>query len=341
MDRIVVCLTEAHSYDDIRVKRPLRQPGLRQALWDAGIALETRLSNSVTLASLEGIDNIVFHGVATAPLMNILRRLPCRFSLFVDDLMFKDTIPAWNPHQITHSQEETFRWMLRQSAAVVFTTEALRDATISREPIPLEKCHVQPNLESFNEVIGYPHGLPLRAIYAGGSSHAGDLELIANLNWRGETVVWSNCLPTARTAVVRGKTGALHLRPDKKNWGWVAPSPDYETYRVWRRNLGVQCGVGLAPLVDCPFNACKSNLKFLEYTAMGLVSVVSNVMPYSELPDDICVKVVGDEWTEAVEYAVLHTGIAQRAYEWCRENHGYDTHWKEWLNTYRFVSQMT
>lgn len=40
--------------------------------------------------------------------------------------------------------------------------------------------------------------------------------------------------------------------------------------------------IGLAPLVDDRFNACKSDLKYLEYAMVGLPVIASNVETYSE-----------------------------------------------------------
>ncbi len=39
--------------------------------------------------------------------------------------------------------------------------------------------------------------------------------------------------------------------------------------------------IGLAPLIDNKFNRCKSDLKFLEYSKIGIPSVVSRVAPYA------------------------------------------------------------
>jgi glycosyltransferase involved in cell wall biosynthesis len=38
--------------------------------------------------------------------------------------------------------------------------------------------------------------------------------------------------------------------------------------------------IGVIPLVDRRFNRCKSDLKFLEYSMMGIPSVVSKLVPY-------------------------------------------------------------
>jgi hypothetical protein len=49
-------------------------------------------------------------------------------------------------------------------------------------------------------------------------------------------------------------------------------------YPQYVKNLDVDFGI--APLEDNVFNACKSNIKMLEYTACGIPGVYSNVEPY-------------------------------------------------------------
>jgi glycosyltransferase involved in cell wall biosynthesis len=47
----------------------------------------------------------------------------------------------------------------------------------------------------------------------------------------------------------------------------------------------VRAEVGLAPLNDTPFNRSKSELKFVEYSAMGIPTVASDVKPYADVID--------------------------------------------------------
>jgi len=56
------------------------------------------------------------------------------------------------------------------------------------------------------------------------------------------------------------------------NWVPVFEYPQYV------KNLDTDFGI--APLEDNVFNACKSNIKMLEYTACGIPAVYSNVEPY-------------------------------------------------------------
>ena len=45
------------------------------------------------------------------------------------------------------------------------------------------------------------------------------------------------------------------------------------------------CDIFVAPLIDSPFNHCKSSIKFLEYSALGIPGVYSHTVPYQVVRD--------------------------------------------------------
>lgn len=104
-------------------------------------------------------------------------------------------------------------------------------------------------------------------------------------------------------SVQRGMTGGdfgdklmsfIRKTTDKYQWVFVGAMPvELESvknkieFHQWQpvfeypqyvKNLDVDFGI--APLEDNVFNACKSNIKMLEYTACGVPGVYSNVEPY-------------------------------------------------------------
>lgn len=60
--------------------------------------------------------------------------------------------------------------------------------------------------------------------------------------------------------------------------------------------------VGLAPLQDTPFNACKANTKFVEYAVAGIPVVASDMNVYHQIADDGRGLLAGsaDEWCAAI-----------------------------------------
>ena len=57
--------------------------------------------------------------------------------------------------------------------------------------------------------------------------------------------------------------------------------PYCDSYNEYRRKLNsLEWDIGLAPMPDTPFHACKHYNKFMEYAAAGCLGVFSKVRPY-------------------------------------------------------------
>jgi SAM-dependent methyltransferase len=55
----------------------------------------------------------------------------------------------------------------------------------------------------------------------------------------------------------------------------------YPAFATWLQSLGAY-DVGLAPLLDAVFNRCKSDVKWLEYSAMGLATIATDLPSYNQ-----------------------------------------------------------
>jgi GT2 family glycosyltransferase/2-polyprenyl-3-methyl-5-hydroxy-6-metoxy-1,4-benzoquinol methylase len=58
-------------------------------------------------------------------------------------------------------------------------------------------------------------------------------------------------------------------------------TPDYGAYAA--RLKGLNLDIGLAPLADNAFNACKSPIKWLEFSALGMAGIYSHVPAYKDV----------------------------------------------------------
>jgi glycosyltransferase involved in cell wall biosynthesis len=87
----------------------------------------------------------------------------------------------------------------------------------------------------------------------------------------------------------------------------LAPAPhalrSYAGFVHWLRSSG-PWDIGLAPLADTPFNACKSAIKVLDYAALGLASLASDVTAYqgsvADGPGGMLVPNTNAAWYEAL-----------------------------------------
>ncbi|WP_141696441.1 glycosyltransferase family protein, partial [Xanthomonas cerealis] len=121
--------------------------------------------------------------------------------------------------------------------------------------------------------------------WAGGASHTGDLELIAD--------------------VVQALAGEVHwvfmgmcperLRPHVAE---VHPGVDFERYP--QALAALRLDLALAPLEDNLFNRCKSNLRLLEYGACGYPVIASDLPPYQGGLPATLVKHRFRDWVNAI-----------------------------------------
>lgn len=73
------------------------------------------------------------------------------------------------------------------------------------------------------------------------------------------------------------------------DWYNLVPLPDnpddFENFMKWLYDY-VDWDIGLVPLEDSNFNSCKSELKFIELTAMGIPGIYSDINVYSSVVED-------------------------------------------------------
>lgn len=151
-----------------------------------------------------------------------------------------------------------------------------------------------------------------RAVH-GNAHHAADLELLGD--------VFAD-LATADGTPIRLEVIGVTEDGDA-DWFRRIEVPDghYPAFSRWLVAHRARWRAGVAPLRDEEFNRAKSDLKFLEYTALGLPAVVSDRPSYAVaerygavgVPDDV------DAWRGAVRGAVERGAPDERAERWVRD----------------------
>ena len=133
-------------------------------------------------------------------------------------------------------------------------------------------CEVFPN-----HILHIPREKPInrsdKVVIGWGGSH-GHLEDIAKV--AGPLIKWIITRPNV----------SLHLMCSDQIWGLFAPLPEHKKMRTLPGTIddyynflkGIDIGIG--PLNNTAFNRSRSDVKFLEYAASGVVPVMSRLGPY-------------------------------------------------------------
>lgn len=129
--------------------------------------------------------------------------------------------------------------------------------------------------------------------YMGSKGHQKDLDLVVPA-----LVRLLDERPTLRFEVF----GTIALPVELQRFGdRVQARAVQRSYHDFLKTLAtLRWDIGLAPLVDAPFNRCKAPTKYIEYSACGIPTAASKVTPY-----DLAIPVAGgrlveDDWYEAL-----------------------------------------
>jgi glycosyltransferase involved in cell wall biosynthesis len=138
--------------------------------------------------------------------------------------------------------------------------------------------------------------------WTGGQTHLIDLSIIAS---------------TLKDVVLSHKNIKL-LIGGWDNCPLFADMPEEKIIRIpWAHKMAQHyqnlrnIDIGVAPLADIPFNHSKSNIKYLELSAIGVPTIATNITPYSNTIKDrtngILVKPTGSvvsHWRDALEHLI-------------------------------------
>jgi hypothetical protein len=206
------------------------------------------------------------------------RKTGARLIYDIDDQLW-DVGELHPEHEFYQNRRDVVLDSLSVADEVWVSTSMLYDAVIRKSPsavrrVPNALC---PSIWAAAKETKEETRCRLRLLYAATKSHAVDFhELIAP--------AFSKLKKTVGDSVTLDVIGLFdHGRPDDP-WNTI-PTPAhsycYPIYARWLQGLG-RHDCGLAALTAASFNHCKSNIKWQEYSAMGLATIGSALPPYRE-----------------------------------------------------------
>lgn len=259
-------------------------------------------------------------------------------------------LKLWRRHQLIWETDDDL-WHIdapNKRAVKVFTPDYLkamemcvrtaRLVTVTNDHLAEQMSRFNPNVAVVPNMIDAPLCDAPRARrskvtigWAGGDSHRRDLGRIIN--------------PLA--SVLRTTDAQVHtigadfrdimrLPADRhRHTGWEVRLLDY--YK------SIDFDIGLAPIEDTLFTRSKSYIKALEYGALGIPVIASDVGPYREYVDD---GVTGflvrkeSEWIDRMRLLVEDEELRERMGAAAREKarrHTIQAGWRQWEAVYRSV----
>jgi hypothetical protein len=257
----------------VRVLRRLEHPIVRRAIL-ANVVASGRLLLQ-THADLVLVQRTAIEPDLAEPLVDHLHRSHIPLVVELDDNLFlKD-----REDREYGSDLDSLARLLEAASLVTVSTRPLREAVSDRA----KNVVVVPN--ALDEQLWLPPpqrdepGPGTRLLFFGTRTHADDLVLVRPVieHLRREAGL------AVRLFVIGGED-----KGEGQDWySRVAlpPRTDYPAFARWMRAHVEQFDIGVAPLVDNEFNRSKSDLKFLDYAALGLPGVYSDVPAYASCVD--------------------------------------------------------
>jgi GT2 family glycosyltransferase/glycosyltransferase involved in cell wall biosynthesis len=315
---------------DFRITRPLnaiRKAGLAsECVWRQISKGPARYFSAAEICRLEPTTVIVqnyIHDISLAVLKEwgTLKTRP--FVIYTLDDLIND-LDKTNPFRknIPPNARSRFKYALSNCDRLVLSTEFLADTyrhfidDIKVVPNRLEKDIWLP-LNSKKQTSQKP-----RIGWAGGTTHEGDLillkEIIEQTREEADWVFFGMC-PEA-------------IRPLLAEFHELVSMDEYPGYLA-----SLNLDIAVAPLAMTPFNQGKSNLRLLEYGALGVPVVCTDIDPYQNSP--ACrVKNSADAWVAALRERIYDVdarekeGIAMR--DWMYRSYLLEDHLDEWLSAH-------
>jgi GT2 family glycosyltransferase/SAM-dependent methyltransferase len=248
----------------------------------------------------------------------------------LDDLLI--ALPDEHPESKIYApiSSSVFRWLLVADEVWVSTEKLLQNISKINA-----RTFVIPNYLD-HSIWGIPKALdldervehPVRILYMGTHTHIADFELtkdaLKKIKYQFENKVEITLIGIIPDNNKISEDWFMNIHPPKGLKG------GYPAFVNWITN-DLSFDIGIAPLLDNEFNCCKSEIKFLDYSALGMATVASDVDCYAMIRNgENGFKVINTEkaWHEAIELLITDAEILEKikriAYQEFIEKFGYE-----------------
>ena len=242
-------------------------------------------------------------------------------------------------------EKNIIRYLIRESDGVIVSTEPLRERIQSMNPqVIVVENQLDERLIPMNDRSRKKPKSPFITIgYMGTRTHDQDffeiLPAVKKLLWKYKDTIRLEFLGAlGDDRYIHGLPNATRLNND----GYV----EYCKFWQWM-NANVFWDIALAPLRDDEFNRCKSDIKFLDYSALHIPGVYSTTPSYE---NSVVHEKTGmlahnetDEWVQNLEHLVesrkLREEIGGQAHEYLLSGRVLKKNIFTWKNALEQIAQ--
>lgn len=237
----------------------------------------------------------------------------------IDDNLFE--IPSYNPAFRPYNKKilDTTRKIIGICDAVTVSTEPLKKYFLDKRIA--KNIYVIPNF--MHDIPEYRDNSSEEIIigYHGTNTHCGDFDFKLVSALRKILEKYDN---------VRFVCVGYNPIPEKNN-SKITFIPFVPINEFFNTIYNLKFDIGIAPLRNNIFNQCKSNIKYLEYSACSTATIAQDVYPYSNtithMENGLLVK-NDKEWYDYLEYLILNDdarkSMAKSANEHVKNNFTYE-----------------
>ena len=245
------------------------------------------------------------------------------------------SMPDDNPHaKFAEKNRDALLDCVAKCCAVTVSTKELRNEYLKYNP----SVYVLPNLLDEGRWFRKTLSDAIRSDrvvigYAGTLTHAADLELIEDALER----ISQKYSDKVAFKFIGCATPRMMALPNAEMANFKVA---YDEYPEALRQLGLD--IAVAPLQDNAFNRCKSNIKWLEYSAVGIAGVYSDLPPYNECVEHMRTGMLAnsdpESWMQALDYLVSNPdarhAMVKAAQDEIKAKYTLESGVRQYLDTY-------
>lgn len=247
-------------------------------------------------------------------------------------------------HDFFKERSEGINYLLKNSDLVTVTTNGLSERFSSMNNTSIVRNYLVDELRPMKNIKTKNNDNSIDIGYYGTLTHDDDLLMIKEPMIK----IIQKCKEKYNIDVNFYILGALDQKHDESWYTKVEipkDSTDFIPFMNWIRENFIY-DIVIAPLADTVFNNAKSEIKHIEYTALGIPGIYSDLPPYNSVIQDGfngLIAKTSKEWEEKLEKLILdenlRSSIVENSQKNIRDNYLLEHRVEEWRNILQDITQ--